>query len=115
MLLQTNRTVSYLIALLELLTVLLEYNYQSFFHFEKQEFIVLHKYSAYYASSMLSGTYCVHNYSTVIGRSPLKYIELINEKNSQLLHLNAAYNLLKHCQCVSGFQCSSATCRILTN
>ena len=51
----SNRTVSYLIILLELLTVLLEYiDFLSDMYFDKQEFIALHKFSAYYASIMLN-------------------------------------------------------------
>ena len=51
-LIYSNRTVSYPIILLELLTVLLEYiNFFCDMYFDKQEFIALHKCSAiYYAS-----------------------------------------------------------------
>ena len=53
----SNRTVSCLIILLELLTVLLVLEYIDFLsdmHFDKQEFIALHKFSPYYASIMLN-------------------------------------------------------------
>ena len=45
-----------MIVLLELLTVLLEYIDLSVIaiYFDKQEFILLHKYSTYYASIMLN-------------------------------------------------------------
>ena len=40
-------------------------------YFDKQEFIVLQKYFAYYASIMLnaSGIYFAHNYASIIGGS----------------------------------------------
>ena len=65
----SNRTVSYMIVLLELLTVLLEYIDLS---------VIAAKDSYYYTNilpimlalcSMLSGTYYAHNYASIIGGS----------------------------------------------
>ena len=65
----SNRTVSYMIVLLELLTVLLEYIDFS---------VIAAKDSYYYTNilpimlalcSMLSGTYYAHNYASIIGGS----------------------------------------------
>ena len=68
----SNRTVSYVIVLLELLTVLLEYIDLSVIA------ILISKNSYYYTNilpimlalcSMLSGTYYAHNYASIIGGS----------------------------------------------
>ena len=68
----SNRTVSYVIVLLELLTVLLEYIDLSVIA------IFISKNSYYYTNilpimlalcSMLSGIYYAHNYASIIGRS----------------------------------------------
>ena len=68
----SNRTVSYVIVLLELLTVLLEYIDLSVIA------ILISKDSYYYTNilpimlalcSMLSGTYYAHNYASIIGGS----------------------------------------------
>ena len=68
----SNRTVSYVIVLLELLTVILEYIDLSVIA------ILLSKNSYYYTNvlplmlalcSMLSGTYYAHNYASIIGGS----------------------------------------------
>ena len=68
----SNRTVSYVIVLLELLTVLLEYIDLSVIA------ILISKNSYYYTNilpimlalcSMLSDTYYVHNYASIIGGS----------------------------------------------
>ena len=65
----SNRTVSYVIVLLELLTVLLEYIDLS---------VIATKDSYYYTNILpimlalcliLSGTYYAHNYASIIGRS----------------------------------------------
>ena len=67
----SNRTVSYMIVLLELLTVLLEYI---------DLFVMISKNSYYYTNilpimlalcSMLSDTYYAHNYASIIGGSLL--------------------------------------------
>ena len=70
----SNRTVSYVIVLLELLTVLLEYIYLSVIasvYFYKQEFILLQNILPIMLAlcSMLSGTYYAHNYASIIGGS----------------------------------------------
>ena len=68
----SNRTVSYVVVLLELLTVLLEYIDLSVIT------ILISKNSYYYTNvlpimlalcSMLSGTYYAHNYASIIGGS----------------------------------------------
>ena len=62
----SNRTVSYMIVLLELLTVLLEYI---------DRFVMISMNSYYYTNilpimcSMLSDTYYAHNYASIIGGS----------------------------------------------
>ena len=73
----SNGTVSYMIVLLELLTVLLEYIDLSMIA------TLISKDSYYYTNilpimlalcSMLSGTYYAHNYSSLIGGSLYVYI-----------------------------------------
>ena len=81
----SNRTVSYVIVLLELLTVLLEYIDFSVIP------ILISKNSYYYTNilpimlalcSMLSDTYYAHNYASIIGGSltinPHVYVKEIN-------------------------------------
>ena len=67
----SNRLVSYVIVLLELLTVLLEYIDLSVSYFYKQEFILLQNILPIMLAlcSMLSGTYYAHNYASIIGGS----------------------------------------------
>ena len=69
----SNRTVSYVIVLLELLTILLEYIDLSVIaiYFYKQEFVLLQNILPIMLAlcSMLSGTYYAHNYASIIGRS----------------------------------------------
>ena len=74
-LIYSNRTVSHVIVLLELLTVLLEYTDLSVIYscFYKQEFILLQNILPIMLAlcSMLSGTYYTHNYASMIGGSLL--------------------------------------------
>ena len=77
----SNRTVSYLIVLLELLTVLLEY-------IDLSVMATLISKNSYYCTnilpimlalcSMLSGTYYAHNYASIIGGSLLITLILCN-------------------------------------
>ena len=78
----SNRTVSYVIVLLELLTVLLEYIDLSVIP------ILISKNSYYYTNippimlalcSMLSDTYYAHNYASIIGESLLNGVGSGNE------------------------------------
>ena len=68
-----EQSVSYVIILLELLTVLLEYIDLSviYSYFYKQEFILLQNILPIMLAlfSMLSGTYYAHNYASIIGGS----------------------------------------------
>ena len=77
----SNRTVSYVIVLLELLTVLLEYIDLSVIAifiiiiiFYKQEFVLLQNILPIMLAlcSILSGTYYAHNYASIIGGSLVK-------------------------------------------
>ena len=67
----SNRTVSFLIVLLELLTVLLEYiGFFCNMYFDYQGFVIYMAQIFFLAlCSMISGTYYAQNYASIIGGS----------------------------------------------
>jgi len=70
-LIYSNRPVSSILVLLELLTALLDYNYFAIVNFQQK--ILLHKYLLE-LSPMLLGTYYAQNDASIIGGPPLSSV-----------------------------------------